>query len=294
MAGGGAVTRKLLALVLSATLALAACGGSDEGSGTTTTSRRATSTTASTSERSSTTSAPQKTTDVRVYLLRGEKVGPVRRSGPAGTPARAAIQALLAGPTAADRAAGLTSAVPAGTKLLGVTIVDDVATVDLSSQFGSGGGSQSMQARVAQVVFTLTQFPNVESVLFHMEGRPVTALGGEGVVLTSPQTRADWEALTPAILVEDPLPGDHLASPFHVKGTANTFEATFMVSLTDSTGTKRYERNAMATSGSGTRGTFDVQVAFSGAASGPGTLRLWESSAKDGSEINVVEIPVEL
>jgi hypothetical protein len=55
-----------------------------------------------------------------------------------------------------------------------------------------------------------------------------------------------------------------------------------------------YEHFATATSGTGTRGTFDEQISFSGAASGPAVLKVWESSAKDGSAINVVDIPVTL
>ena len=297
--GGGALAALLVVAV--AVFGLAGCGDdNEEGGGTTTTSAASRSTTTTTTARSTTsqaggsTSTPGRTGEVRVYFVRNERVGAARRTGPAGTPARAAMEALLAGPTSADTAAGLGTAIPEGTKLLGLTVADDRAVVDLSSQFGSGGGSLSMQARVAQVVYTLTQFPNVRSVVFEMEGKPVEALGGEGLVLTKPQSRADWEALTPAILVEDPLPGDAVTSPFHVTGTANTFEATFIVTLIDSKGAKVYEQPAMATSGTGTRGTFDVTLSFTGAASGTGTLRVWESSAKDGSPINVVEIPVRL
>ena len=77
-------------------------------------------------------------------------------------------------------------------------------------------------------------------------------------------------------------------------GTGNTFEATYLISLTDSAGVKVYDGFGMATSGTGTRGTFDHTITFTGAASGPAVLKLWEASAKDGSEVNVVTIPVTL
>ena len=202
------------------------------------------------------------------------------------------MDALLAGPSSKD--AGLTTAIPAGTKLRKVTIAGGTATVDLSTTFGTGGGSTSMQQRVAQVVFTLTQFPSVQRVSFEMAGTPVTALGGEGLMIGTPQTRTAWESMSPAILVEHPLPGDRITSPFTISGTANTFEATFQVTLTDVAGVTRYEHYVTATSGTGTRGTFSQTITFQGAPTDAGTLQVYEASAKDGSHINIVNIPVVL
>ena len=240
-----------------------------------------------------TTQAPA-ATSVSVYFIRAEKVGPARRPAVAATPARSAVEALLAGPSAADGNAGLTTAIPTGTQLLGLDIASGTATVDLSGSFGSGGGSLSMQERVAQLVYTLTQFPTVQQVSFHIDGKPATSLGGEGLIIDTPQTRAAWESATPAILLESPLPGDTVASPIVINGTANTFEATFQVRLVDAGGSKVYEHYVTATSGTGTRGTFHESIAFRGAAPGPGTLEVFEVSAKDGSEINSVKVPVSL
>ena len=274
---------------------LVACGSGTKGASTSSSTTSSVGTTGSTTSTPSTSSTtPNGTASVTVYFVRDEKVGAVRRSGAAGTPARAAMDALLSGPSASERTAGLTSAVPSGTKVLGLTIAGGVATIDLSTEFGSGGGSLSMQERVAQVVYTLTQFSTAQKVSFRMGGKPVTALGGEGLILDQPQSRSDWEAMTPAILLETPLPGDALTSPFSIKGTANTFEATFMVTLTDSSGKQLYEHFVTATSGTGTRGTFDDSITFAGANKGAGTLVVWEASAKDGSHINVVSIPVTL
>lgn len=184
--------------------------------------------------------------------------------------------------------------IPAGTQLRDLAIADGVATVDLSSDFTSGGGAFSMRARVAQVVFTLTQFSSVEAVRFLIDGQPVEAIGGEGVVVDPPPGRAAFEDLLPLILVEAPGPGETVRSPLRVTGSANTFEAMFMVRLSTAGGRVLYEQPAMATSGSGTRGTFDLTIAFDVAEPVDGTLRLWEYSARDGSEINVVEIPLRL
>ena len=121
---------------------------------------------------------------LEVWFLDGEQLVRQTRSLES-TPlvATAAMKALLAGPSPAELASGLATSVPAGTKLLGISIKKGVATVDLTSQYQSGGGSLSMKARLAQVVYTLTQFPTVRAVLFHLDGEPVNVFSGEGIVL---------------------------------------------------------------------------------------------------------------
>lgn len=234
-------------------------------------------------------------TDVSVYFLRGEHLAATHRAIPR-TPqvGTAALAELLAGPTAEEQSIGFSSAIPPGTRLLGLTIENGVATVDLSGQFAEEGGSLSMTARVAQVVFTLTQFPSVQGVQFRLDGQPVDALGGEGLMLDRPVGRADFEELLPAIFVESPAPFAVVSGSLHLRGTANTFEATFMIRLTDASGAVLLEQPVMASSGSGTRGSFDVTLDLAVQRAGPGTLTVYEVSARDGSPVNVVDIPVML
>ena len=56
-------------------------------------------------------------------------------------------------------------------------------------------------------------FPTVESVEFRLDGQPVTTFSSEGIVLDGPQTRADYEDVTPAILVETPAPFETVTDP---------------------------------------------------------------------------------
>lgn len=228
-----------------------------------------------------------------VYFMRDEKIGAAHREVPHTLQvATAAMNLLLEGPTQEEIDAGMSTAVPQGTRLLGISIDAGVATVDLSGEFASGGGSLSMAARLAQVVYTLTQFPTVETVTFMLDGEPVDVFGGEGLILDHPVGRANFEELTPAIFVEAPAVGDEVSSPMRIWGTANTFEAMFMVTLRGPGDEIVFEEPAMATSGSGTRGTFDLTFTWDADVTGAGTLVVWEASAKDGSPINVVEIPV--
>jgi spore germination protein GerM len=238
---------------------------------------------------------PADTQTVRVYFARGEYLGVVTRTVPE-TPAiaRAAIEELLGGPDTTEQGWGFATAIPEGTELLGLTIEDGTARVDLSGDFESGGGLLSVTMRLAQVVYTLTQFPTVDRVVLMMDGEVVDVFTGEGLILDRPQVRGDFEYVLPAIFLESPTPGETVTSPVRLTGTANTFEAAFIVRILGSDRSVIVEQPAMATSGTGTRGTFDVSVTYPLAAGGAGTIVVCEESAKDGSDINVIEVPVTL
>jgi germination protein M len=235
------------------------------------------------------------TSTVTPYFLDGEQIA---AGQPVATPERgiaaAALRVVLDGPNGQEIAGGLTSAIPPRVRLNGLTIERGTATVDLSRDFEDGGGSLSMQARVAQVVYTLTQFPTVKRVAFRLEGRPVRAIGGEGVVVDPPVDRLDFEAVTPAILVESPGFATAVSSPFTARGTANTFEANLQWELRDGAGKLLAKDFATATSGSGTRGTFSFPITFSVSAPTQGALVVFEGSAADGSRIHVRSIPLTL
>jgi germination protein M len=238
---------------------------------------------------------PTAETTVRVYLVRGEYLGVgMGRKVPVTSSAKAAMTQLLAGPNASEKAMGLRTQIPRRTKLLGLSVSKGTATVDLSKRFESGGGSLSMTLRVAQVVNTLTQFKSVKNVAFKIDGKKVKSIGGEGVVVSPPVDRADFESALPAIMLESPLPKATIRNPVRITGTANTFEATFIVRITDAAGKIVAEKPVMATSGTGTRGTFDKLIRYKTAKHGKGSITVFERSAKDGSEINKVKIPVYL
>jgi len=195
------------------------------------------------------TSTAAETTSVSVYFLRDGKVWPVRREVESTDPLAAANQALLDGPTQAEQDIGLTTDVP------------------------SEGSTPLSDAGRAQIVYTATQFPSGDS----------TEIDGVHY------TRADFEDQTPLILVESPLPFEQVSSPLRVTGTANTFEATFQYELVDSEGNVVDKNFVTATSGTGTRGTFDFTTGeFSDAAK----LVVYENSAENGSRVNEVEIPL--
>jgi germination protein M len=240
------------------------------------------------------------TTTVRAYFYLGAEPGtaglvPVPREVAGGDPIEAALNAVLAGPSTDE--AGLrtiSSAIPIGSRLLGLTVADGMATVDLSSEFESGGGSASTLIRLGQVVFTLTQFPSVQSVVFKIGGQRVTVFGSEGLVLDGPVGRDDSEDLLPAIFVDLPAFGGALGNPGRISGTADVFEAAFRVTILDEAGNEIADVPATATCGTGCRGSFDLAVPYAVDRAQPGALRVWDASMMDGRPVNVREYPVGL
>jgi hypothetical protein len=209
--------------------------------------------------------------------------------------ARAALEALLAGPTPEEEAAGVSTAIPEGTRLLDVSIEEGIATVDLSSEYESGGGSLGMLLRLAQVVYTVTQFPTVEGVLFELDGEPVEVFSGEGIILDHPVTRADYEDMLPAITVEIPTIGSRVTSPVRIAGTANVFEANVTMRILGEGGEVLAETFTMATCGTGCRGDYDTEVEFDVAGEQAGVIQLHaDDAAGTGTMPGLVEIPVTL
>jgi hypothetical protein len=225
------------------------------------------------------TPTPSGTTIVRAYFWLGglpgsEGLVAVLREIP-GTKsvAKAAVNALLGGPTIGEKGRAITTVVPAGSQLLDLSIDKGVATINLSAEFMSGGESSSVQTRLGQVTYTLTQFPTVKSVVFQIEG----------VQLADAVSRADYVALLPDIWVDRPAFNAAIGNPAHVTGNADVFEATFRMSILDATGKVIADVQVMASCGSGCRGTFDTTIPYAVSKGQYGILRAYNPSAKDGT-----------
>jgi sporulation and spore germination protein/immunoglobulin-like protein involved in spore germination len=123
-----------------------------------------------------------RTSDVEVYfsnpLLDKEPmvdctaVFPVKRAaGATLAPARAALEALLAGPTPEERARGYVTMINDGVTLGRLVIENGVATADFSQELERTGGSCAVTAIRVQIERTLRQFPTVKSVRISIDGR---------------------------------------------------------------------------------------------------------------------------
>lgn len=299
---------RIFILLLAMALIVTACGPSavDNGEGSTTTAPSTTTTSSPGAtapiETTTTTGAPGQVTVAAYFFMDdttntsrpGPFLAPVARSVPESSdPVIAALSELLQGPTEAETASvpAIRTTIPDNTLLLGVTLVDGIATVDLSREFEGGGGSASMFGRLAQVVYTVTQFPEITSVVFRLDGQPVTVFSNEGIMMEGPAGRDDYLDQAPGILVDTPAYGGVLGNPAHITGSAAVFEAVFRAVITDNDGLILVDTQVMTDNGMGW-GSFDTTIPYEVDEAQLGSLIVWENSAKDGSQINLREYPV--
>ncbi|MBI3332377.1 GerMN domain-containing protein [Candidatus Peregrinibacteria bacterium] len=96
------------------------------------------------------------------------------------------------------------------------------------------------------------------------------------------------------IVVSEPQESDRIANPLTISGQARVFENAFNYRVLDADGTVLMEGHSMADAPDiGQFGPFEVEARYALPKGDTGWVEVFEYSAKDGSEINKVRIPVE-
>lgn len=97
-------------------------------------------------------------------------------------PVQFAVQELLKGPSENEVKLGFFSEIPKGTRLLSVTESKTGLEINLSKEFVSGGGSNSMVQRMAELRNTVVSSSGQkEQIHIQIEGQPLETAGGEGL-----------------------------------------------------------------------------------------------------------------
>jgi hypothetical protein len=120
--------------------------------------------------------------------------------------------------------------------------------------------------------------------------------GGDDPVPPTPTA-----ATEAGITINQPVLGRTVTIPFAVSGTADVFEGSLQVRIIGPDGAAICERTVQAAGGAGTTGNwtatfaFDPALATGAAEEAPEiTVRAWSISAEDGTEQDVVMLPVSL
>ena len=116
----------------------------------------------------------------------------LERQLPAGeNVARATLEALIQGPTGLERANNVQYALDRGTRILGLSLNDGTAVIELDSEgLDRIHGRPFSELAFWSLVFTMTEAPGIESVTLVKDGTPLAALGDPPFTLPTQASRS--------------------------------------------------------------------------------------------------------
>jgi hypothetical protein len=135
--------------------------------------------------------------DLVLWFLRDGRLASTTRAASDGE-SPAVLDLLAEGPTASEVSAGLGTALLAqqpGLEVVDEDPTDPLVTVQVGQQFLSLTGTDQLPA-VAQVVWTVTELPGVDEVLFATESGPLEVPTDDGLT-AEPVQREDYASLAP-------------------------------------------------------------------------------------------------
>jgi len=102
-----------------------------------------------------------------------------------GTKLRFSIENLLKGPSKSEKAKGVYSEIPAGTRLISLKETPDNVVINLSDAFEQGGGTDGLYKRLYQLIKTANKNTTLD-VYLEINGNQVDVIGGEGIMINQP------------------------------------------------------------------------------------------------------------
>lgn len=136
------------------------------------------------------------TMNIKLYFMTINSNGTVSRKEvsrsmkKSDSPLVDSINALIVGPNVEEENLGCRSLVSTGTRLIGASVKNGIATLNFSPEFEFNQyGIEGTQGQLQQIVFTATAFPTVDSVQFLVDGEKKSYLGSEGVWIGTPLSR---------------------------------------------------------------------------------------------------------
>ena len=109
-----------------------------------------------------------------------------------GSKIKYAINSLILGPKPAEKAIGVYTEIPAGTRLIGIIEKADKVVINFSDAFGAGGGTESVYKRIYQLIKTAKRNTD-KPVYLQINGHQADVIGGDGVMITQPLSENSLE-----------------------------------------------------------------------------------------------------
>jgi spore germination protein GerM len=138
---------------------------------------------------------PVDTEPATIWLVDGDALGAVRHALAAPASIESVTAELLKGPSEAEQARGLRSALPDPNVVSDSSLSRGVVTVDLTSSFAEISPEDQLLA-VGQFVLTLTDLRGVGSVQFTVDGVPAAVPTPTGESTEQPAFREQFLELT--------------------------------------------------------------------------------------------------
>lgn len=139
--------------------------------------------------------ALEKAADVKVYFLKLNEnteqlyLSPVTRKVSESNLLGLSLESLIAGPSAGEKSSGYMSAVPRNLRVRSVSIQGRTAVIDFSGAIEEDAPGQIIIKRLQQVVYTATEFDNVDNVIIKINGRHKNTIGADGLSISGPLNR---------------------------------------------------------------------------------------------------------
>lgn len=102
-----------------------------------------------------------------------------------GSKIKFAMQSLISGPKQNEKAKGVYTEIPAGTKIISINESADKVIINLNSTFEQGGGTESLYKRLYQIIKTAKR-NTTKPVYLYIDGNKAEVIGGEGIMITQP------------------------------------------------------------------------------------------------------------
>lgn len=125
-----------------------------------------------------------------IYLEGPQRLVAVSRDVPAPVTAARVLAALGQGPTSVEASEGLQSPISTAAPLTIWRLGPTSVTVNITNAFTTLAG-QNQAIAVAQLVYTLTALPGVDSVGIRIDGKKAKVPTGKGTLSGGPLDRAD-------------------------------------------------------------------------------------------------------
>jgi len=138
------------------------------------------------------------TRDRNIYFTQIDKDGQIlqskvpRKIQTSDSPMQDTLNSMLRGPSADELNKGIFNLIPQNTRVISATVRGNTAYINFSEDFlFNTFGVEGYVAQLRQIVWTVTEFPNVKDVQILIEGRRLDYLG-EGIWIGSPISRQSF------------------------------------------------------------------------------------------------------